>query len=64
MIEEAEYVVRITLTTTVAFSPIERKGPITQADAVDNAYGFVSEDVWTMLEGEGFSVSAEAERIG
>lgn len=66
MTEEAEYVVRITLTTTVGFSPIERDGRITKQDAIENAFGSVDygkPSLWDVLESEGFTIEAEAERI-
>jgi len=67
MIEEAEYVVRVTLTTTVQFSPIERPAPITQQDAIANALGSVDygtkPTVWDILEGEGFAIETEAEKV-
>lgn len=62
MIEEAEYVVRITLTTTIQFSPIERETPITQHDAIANAYGTVPDSVWDALEDEGWAIECHAER--
>lgn len=63
MIEEAEYVVRITLTTTVQFSPIERESRITQHDAIANAFGSVTPEPWEELENAGFAIESSAERI-
>jgi hypothetical protein len=61
MIEEAEYIVRITLTGRVGFSPIERDGPITKQDAIDNGLGSFPDDIWELIEGEGWSVEVTAE---
>jgi len=67
MIEEAEYVVRITLTTTIGFSPIERDGPLTEKDAIGNAFATVTygEDrtIWDVLESEGWTIEAQAEKV-
>jgi hypothetical protein len=62
MIEEAEYTVRITLTTSVTFSPIERDGKITRQDAIDNAFGQLPDSVWAAMEDEGWGIEASAER--
>lgn len=62
-VEEAEFVVRMTLTTTMVFSPIERDRPLTRQDAIDNAYGSLPEEWFKHIEGEGWSVEFEAERV-
>jgi hypothetical protein len=63
MIEEAEYVVRASLTTTITFSPIERPTPITQQDAIANAMGTMPDSLWHDLEDEGWTVEFTAERL-
>lgn len=62
MVEEANYIVRVTLTNTIGFSPIERDSPITKQDAISNAISTISEFVWEALDSEGWSVEFTAER--
>lgn len=68
IIEDAKYMVRITLTTTIEFSPIDRDRVVTKQDAIENAFGTVDygtePTVWDILEGEGWNIEAEAERVG
>lgn len=63
MYEEAEYIVRITLTTNIAFSPMERESKITRSDAIENGFGTMPQDVWDALEAEGWNIEADAERV-
>jgi hypothetical protein len=63
MIEEKEYVVRITLSTVVGFSPIERETPITTSDAIENAYGMLPDGYFKAAEDEGFTIEATAESL-
>lgn len=55
MIEEKDYDVTITiqLRTRVAFAAIERDGPLTVFDAIQNAVGAIPSEVWPQLE-DGF----------
>ena len=48
MIESADYevIVTITFSTIISFSPIERDGPITSKDALDNFYGLGLSEVF------------------
>lgn len=62
-IEDAEYVVRITLTTTMRFAPIERERSITKFDAIENALGTMPDGFWDDLEGEGWNIESDAERV-
>lgn len=59
MIESKDYVVTLTLklTTKIIFSPIERDHPITKADAIENAIGYLPQHVIDELEGEGFEIA-------
>lgn len=63
IVEEAEYVVRITLTTTIGFSPIARSSRLTAHDAIANAYGTMPDQFWKDLEGEGWALDATAEKV-
>jgi hypothetical protein len=63
MIEEADYIVRMTFTTTISFSPIERDTPLSKLDAVGNAQGTLPDDWFKRAEAEGWSVEFAAERI-
>lgn len=62
-IEEASYRVRFVIETVIDFSPIERDTPLSEDDAIGNAYGTVSDDVWEQLRGEGWSIHEEAQRL-
>jgi hypothetical protein len=67
MIEEATYVVRMELATTIDFSPIERERAIDEADAIANAEGTFPDklfrDFMRAAEAEGWDFSVRAERI-
>jgi len=63
MIEEKSYRVRVTLTTTMEFSPIERETPITKQDAIANAKGTMPDDWFLAAEDEGWNVKFEAEEV-
>lgn len=63
MIEEGAYVVRIMLTNTIRFSPIERSTPLTRADAIANGLGTMRDEFWSELEGEGWAIETSAERL-
>lgn len=58
MIQEGEFVVQVTLTNTIQFSPIERAGPLVEQDAIENAKGTVQDSVWKALEDEGWHLTA------
>ena len=55
MIEDKQYRVTIIarLTTTIDFAPMERSGPITKWDAIENAVGSMSDEDWDNLK-EGY----------
>jgi hypothetical protein len=63
MIEEAEYKVTVKLTNLITFSPIERSTPLSKFDAIANAEGTVSDEIWKALEDEGWAIEFEAEKI-
>lgn len=63
-VEEADFVVTLTLTNTITFSPIERDTPLNNSDAIGNAYGTVSDIVWRALRAEGWHIEETVERIG
>jgi len=63
-IEEADFQVQAVLTISFGFSPIERDTPLTKEDAIANAYGTVSKDVWKALKDEGWSIEFSAKRWG
>ena len=62
MIEQGAFRVSVTLTTVIDFSPIERDKPLSSEDAIGNAQGTVSDEVWKALEDEGWTIEFEAER--
>lgn len=57
MIEEKDYEVTLTVraSTVISFAPMERDGPITAHDAIQNAIG--ATHAWDVLENEGFAVA-------
>lgn len=68
VIEEADYDVTliIRLSTRIYFAPIERSGPITRADAIDNAWGCIPDDIVKQIEdgfGGEFDVMLDAEAM-
>lgn len=62
MVEEAEYMVRATLTVCIPFSPIERETPLTRQDAIANAIGTMRDGFWDELESEGWTIEFAAEK--
>jgi hypothetical protein len=67
MIEQATFNVTLTVrvSTTISFAPMERSGPITSHDAIENAIGGTF--AWDTFQGDGFEIAypieGEAERI-
>jgi hypothetical protein len=63
IIEEAEFVVRISLTNVVSFSPAPRDKRITRQDAIANAEGSLPDGWLAAAEAEGWTVEFTAERM-
>ena len=64
MIEEGTYRVTARLVINIAFAPLQRATRLSKYDAIANAVGTVPDGTWDALEGEGWSVEFDAERIG
>ena len=59
MNEDKDYAVTLTLrlSTVVSFAPMEREGPLTYSDAIENAIGSLPSGWLATVEGEGFAVA-------
>ncbi len=59
MNEDKDYAVTLTLrlSTTISFAGMEREGPLTHSDAVENAIGSLPSGWLAAVEGEGFAVA-------